>query len=156
MKELNIGLAIKELAKEKKISVEDISKALSIDRQSVYGTFKRTNISTNTIQKYATAIGVSSDDILVRAGIKSNTLQNSNDDIFAKGDGYLMKYIAELEERVREQGNTMREQSLIMKDQSKTISVLLGKSKGVIDGLVFAENPFFGAFSERYGYTPTK
>ena len=145
MEKSTIGLFIKQLMKEKKISVAEMATRLGLTRQGIYDFLNRKDSAKlSEIKKYADVLGVEAQFIIdnYEQNNLTNILQNRSDDVFAKGDAYLMKYIAELEERVRE--------------QSKTISVLLGKSKGVIDGLVFAENPFFGVFSERYGYTPTK
>ena len=123
------GQLLKEWANKKGISTQQIALKRGVNRQSVYQDFGKQSLKITTLESYCKVYGIDVTQLLSNEKTESDL---KDDDIFTKGDGYLMKYVAELEERVREQGNTMREQSLIMKDQSKTISVLLGKSKGLV------------------------
>ncbi|WP_273211613.1 helix-turn-helix domain-containing protein [Runella zeae] len=141
MKEIHIGLAIKKLAEKRKVSAEYIAESLKIDRQSVYGTYKRQNVSPKTIEKYAQAIGVSIDDVMFEAGIsKSESLQK----ITSLDENYLLRRLADLE---------AREQFLMKQitEKDNVIRVLLGKSDSVfLAGFVPL---FFLVFGYKFGYT---
>lgn len=123
MKEIHIGLAIKNLAEQKRLSVEQIAEILSIDRQSVYATYKRANVSPKTIEKYANAIGVGVNDVMQEAGI-SNTKTLHTESTQKGEDSYLIRRLADLEEMVSFLKNQVTE-------KDKQINVLLGKSGSV-------------------------
>lgn len=149
MEETHIGLAIKRLANKKNISVEQIADALKVDRQSVYGTYKRRNISTRIIEKYAEALGASLNDVMSEAGYMGDNGKVENKTTVAvsvfkeeKGDAYLMRYLSELEAAVRDLRETV-------KSQQGTIEVLAGKFKAGISSQ--KARPFFRVLCANLG-----
>ncbi|MBB3840725.1 transcriptional regulator with XRE-family HTH domain [Runella defluvii] len=123
MNEIHIGLAIRNLADEKKLSAEQLAELLSIDRQSVYATYKRANVSPKTIEKYAKVIGVTVNDVMQKAGY-SNTVVLQTETPFKSEDNYLIRRLSDLEEMV----NFLKGQVI---EKDKQINVLLGKSDSV-------------------------
>lgn len=148
MENATIGLFIKQLMKEKKISVAEMAVLLGLTRQAVYDFLKRKDGGKlSEIKRYADAMGVDVQDILDKhknVNLTKSLQNQNNDDVFAKGDGYLMRYITELEERIKEQ-------SVMLRTQAETITVLLGKS-GSVPSVRFAL-PFFAAIGCKSGYT---
>lgn len=73
----HIGLKIKELCKEKNITVQELSSKLGKTRQNVYKDFGRNNFTNKTLQKYADVIGV---DIVSILGdnLSRNATPNEN------------------------------------------------------------------------------
>lgn len=146
MEKNHIGLAIKRLAERKRLSVEDIANVLQNDRQSVYATYKRANVSPKAIEKYANAIGVSVEDVMKEAGYSNtNVLQSvvQNDSLNNGGDSYLMRYISQLEETVQILKNQLTE-------KDGQIRFLLGKSGSVLSARLAL---FFLCFVSKFGYT---
>jgi transcriptional regulator with XRE-family HTH domain len=69
-----IGLKLKELAKKRKIAISDIAIALNITPQGVYDIFRRTSVSTRTIERFCEAVGVDPQVVM-----QENTLKYSVD-----------------------------------------------------------------------------
>lgn len=145
METIHIGLAIKRLADRKKVSAEDVAENLKIDRQSVYGTYKRSNVSPKTIEKYAGAIGVTVEDVMQEAGISKSKDLISNTPNYSN-DNYLMRRLADLEEMVQFLKGQVSE-------KDKQISVLLGKSDSVFSAGYGVIVCFFGLIGLIFGYT---
>lgn len=122
MKETHIGLAIRRLAESKNVTVEYIAEKLSIDRQSVYATYKRANVSPKTIEKYADVIGITVNDVMQEVGY-SNTKVLQNEALYNNGDGYLMRYLEELEQS----NKWLRDQIKEKDEQIKDFREMLGK-----------------------------
>ncbi|MDF7822081.1 helix-turn-helix transcriptional regulator [Runella sp. MFBS21] len=138
----SIGLIIKQLAKEKNLSAIELAERMQITRQGVYDTWNKQNMSIDKISQWATALGVTSKFILDKL--------NQDDKLYAEKvyevaqpDGYLMRYLAELEATVKELRETVR-------SQAHTIEVLAGKS----DSVSLARFAiFFIATMSKFGYT---
>lgn len=145
MKENHIGLAIKRLAETKRMSVERIAEILQIDRQSVYATYKRANVSPKAIEKYATAIGVTVEDVMKESGyVMAKTIQPASAHI--EGDSYLMRRLADLEEMVQFlKGQVMEKDSMIQ--------YLRGKPDSVSSAGYMATASFFWVFCTIFRYT---
>lgn len=115
-----IGLIVKQLAKEKNLSAIELAERMGISRQGVYEAFNKQNMSLDKIEQWATALEVTSKDIL-------NLVQGDDNlkvDKPTVGDNYLMRYLAELEATVKELRETVR-------SQAHTIELLAGKSVSV-------------------------
>lgn len=111
-----IGLIIREIIDEKRFTVIEVAERMKMNRQNVYQTFGRDKLPIDKIEQWAKALEVSTDYLLA----KDNEVTDY--DIPKLPDDYLMKYVAELEARIKEQS-----QQLDM--QNETIRVLLGKSE---------------------------
>ena len=130
----HIGLIIKEIMDDKNLSVRIISEKMGLSRQAIYDLPKRKGMDLDEIAEWATALGVTVEEIQLR----------QHPDYLDKfpnlPDDYLMKYVAELEARIKEQS-----QQLDM--QNETIRVLLGKSKAsglrLSRGVVGSKAPIF-------------
>lgn len=133
-----IGLIIRQIAEEKKIKTKVLADKKGVTAQAVHAMFKQKNVRSGDLQQWASILGVSAEEIINRTNSEEIKAKTENADLFSKGDGYLMLYIAELEERVKEQAATIR--------------VLLGKSDGVSITARFAP-PFLGAIGRKSGYT---
>lgn len=112
----HIGLIIRQLAKEKNLSAIDLSKRMNISRQGVYDAFNQSNMSIEKIDQWANALEIESKDILDR--LQGNVSKKQDN---VSSDGYLMRYLAELEVTIKELRETVR-------SQAHTIEVLAGKS----------------------------
>ena len=137
----HIGLAIKQLAEKKKCSAETLAQRMGIVRQSVYDTYERETVRKSTVKKYADAIGISEDEIYQLAGFKPDNSKQNTQNTYNEGDGYLMRYLAELEITIKELRETVR-------SQAHTIEVLAGKS-GSVSIARFAV--FFIGFYSKFG-----
>ena len=116
----NIGLILRQLAKEKNMSAIELAEKMQITRQGVYDAWNKQNMSLDKIAQWANALGVSSKYILDKIG-DSDKLKTDN---IVQGDGYLMRYLSELEATIKELRETVR-------SQAHTIEVLAGKSDSV-------------------------
>lgn len=113
----HIGLAIKELAHEKNVSVDTLSDRLKVVRQAVYETFERETVRKSTVKKYAEALGVDQDEILKKAGFKPYETKASN-------DSAMMLLLEEMKTTIKDLRETV-------KSQQQTIQALVGKSDSV-------------------------
>ncbi len=141
----HIGLAIKHLADKKKCSVESLAQKLGVVRQSVYDTFERDSVRKSTVKKYASALGVTEEEIYQVAGFRTDVLVDDKAlNTYSSGDGYLLKRLADLEDMV-----VFLKAQLTEKDNQ--IRTLLGKSDSVfLAGFVPL---FFLVFGYKFGYT---
>lgn len=137
----HIGLAIKSLAKERNLSVETLANRLGVVRQSVYDAFEKETLLPKTIDRYAKALELTSEDILRKSGkISVNVSQKEG---FAN-DSYMLRRLADLEDMV-----VFLKAQLTEKDNQ--IRTLLGKSDSVfLAGFVPL---FFLVFGYKFGYT---
>lgn len=133
MKKIPIGLVIKEIIKEKDLDITNIAKSLGVARTTVYQVFGRPKLSEKDLSNWATVLDVSPSEILDRQILQKDVATSEQ----LPAD-YLMKYVSELEERVKEQAETIR--------------VLLGKSKGVFESQVWLV-VFFLVHQIKFGYT---
>ena len=130
----HIGLIIKEIVKKKRIPVTEIAVKIGLTRQGVYDTFsKKASMKLDEIERWAKVLEVPSQELLDK--VSGNIAE------FPKlPDDYLMRYVSELEERIKEQSRTMSE-------QAETIRVLLGKSKAnglrLGRGMAGSKSPIF-------------
>lgn len=95
-----IGLLLKQLAKREKVPVNDIAASLSISPQGVYDMFRRTSVSTRTIERFCQAIGIDPREILQENTVKINST-NENTSLSLIEDQrneieYLRKLVAQL------------------------------------------------------------
>jgi transcriptional regulator with XRE-family HTH domain len=127
-----IGLVIRQIAKEKNLSAIELAERMKITRQGVYEAFNKQNMSIDKVSQWATALNTTSKEILDK--VSSN--DNLSIDKSANNDGYLMRYLTELEITIRELRETVR-------SQAHTIEVLAGKSGSVLLAR-FAAFIFFG------------
>lgn len=135
MEKIPIGLIIKEIIKKKDLDISQVAKQLGIARNTVYQVFGRSRLSDEDLMSWSKVLGVAISDITDRQNIESSVMSHEK-----LPDDYLMKYVAELEARIKEQS-----QQLDM--QNETIRVLLGKSKAsglrLSRGLVGSKAPIF-------------
>lgn len=111
-----IGLIIREIIDKKNLEIVDVARKMEMTRQNVYQTFGRKKLNESQIAKWALALGVSIDEF---NNVNSNELTKEE-----RGDGYLMRYIAQLE----------NQNSKLNEDLTKaldTIRELVGKSGSV-------------------------
>lgn len=106
-----IGLIIKGIIKQKKISVIDIANQLGVTRQAVYQSFSREKMTLEEKKVWADVLGVNISDL--DKDIEFNKTSNDNN--------YLFKYIQELESRISKQDETISH-------LRRVNEVLLGKS----------------------------
>lgn len=128
-------MIIKEIIKKKDLDISQVAKQLGIARNTVYQVFGRSRLSDEDLMSWSKVLGVAISDITDRQNIESSVMSHEK-----LPDDYLMKYVAELEARIKEQS-----QQLDM--QNETIRVLLGKSKAsglrLSRGLVGSKAPIF-------------
>lgn len=137
-----IGLVISKIIKDKRISKTELATKLNISRQAIYNLPTRDSLTLDEIEQWAMAIGVTSQYII------DNSKQGINIkvDNVKEGDGYLMRYIAQLE----------NQNSKLNEDLTKaldTIRELVGKSGSVPSAGYAAMVSFFGAIGLIFGYT---
>ena len=129
-----IGLIIREIIENKNLSVIEVADKMQMTRQNVYQIYGRKKLPIEKVEQWAKVLQVSSDYLLAKEGALTDY------DIPKLPDDYLMKYVAELEARIKEQS-----QQLDM--QNETIRVLLGKSKAnglrLSRGVVGSKAPIF-------------
>ena len=120
MEQQSIGLIISQIIKEKRLSITELASTRKISRQAIYNLPNRDSMTLEEIEEWALAIGVNSQDIIDRSQNKVTTKVDN----VVQGDGYLMRYLNELEITIKELRETVR-------SQAHTIEVLAGKSDNV-------------------------
>ncbi|MDR6195675.1 helix-turn-helix domain-containing protein [Siphonobacter sp. SORGH_AS_0500] len=159
---ISIGLALKALSKEKKVSVATLASGLNLTRQGIYDTFgKRLSMTTEELDKWAEILGVPVQVILDRANGKVSSDKTKSDDSVNFG--------TEVVERFEEHFKKMEEfyhEQLRAKDlQIEKLLGLLGKPKGcpsvatlyqlrVLSKKGLVKSPFFLDRGYKFGYTP--
>lgn len=148
MAKFPIGLVLRQIFDEKVLSPTDLAKRLAKSKQSVYNDFKRTDMNTLEVKKWADALGVKEDEILDRwrgraPKIETSKIENPSSEtpVINKegGDVYLQQHLINLEEQFKVLAEQLRikdkqmEVQLAMKDKQidglqRTVDVLLGKS----------------------------
>ena len=111
-----IGLIIREIIDKKDLEIVDVARKMGMTRQNVYQTFGRKKLNDPQLAKWALALDVSIEEL---NSVNKNELTKEE-----KGDGYLMRYIKQLEEQ----------NSKLNEDLTKAldmIRVLVGKSDSV-------------------------
>ena len=136
-----IGLVISKIIKDKRISKTELATKLNISRQAIYNLPTRDSLTLDEIEQWAMAIGVTSQYIIdnSKQGIKVNV------DTSKEGDGYLMRYITQLE----------NQNSKLNEDLTKaldTIRELVGKSDNVLIARFAAMALFFMGYCDKFGY----
>lgn len=134
MEKISIGLIIRQIIKENKLSAIDIADKLGVSRQAVYQAFSREKMNLEERKNWAKALGVE-----VAEFDKRSVNQTTSN-----GDEYLMKYIQELETRLVKQNETISH-------LRRVNEVLLGKSASVL--IARFAILFFIAFGCKFGYT---
>lgn len=127
MKKIPVGLIIKQIIKDKGLDIKKLAQEVGIARTTVYQVFGRSSLSEEDLQKWSKALNVTTEEIIQMqtvANEQNNLSQKSYNSVVTQPDEYLLKYMAELEARINEQSEQLKE-----KDQ--VIKMLLGKSEGV-------------------------
>jgi transcriptional regulator with XRE-family HTH domain len=122
MKEIPIGLNIKMIIQKKNLSVAKVAARIGISRQGVYNTYSRSGMNEDEIEKWASALGVDSKEIL------ENEILTTDKPSFGSEVLDTLKRLVEVEmqeknERIRNLEDMLR-QSMAMNKE------LLGKSEG--------------------------
>ncbi|MCP1386440.1 helix-turn-helix domain-containing protein [Runella salmonicolor] len=110
-----IGEVLRQILKESRFTQAEIARRLEITPQSITSALGKRNMNTSSVEKWAKALEIDAQDIYRRMEGLSEEQKEEQ-----KGDGYLMRYITELEETVRDLRTTV-------KSQAETILVLSGK-----------------------------
>ena len=139
MVKLPIGVIIKELVDDRRLKIVDLAPKLGLSKTSVYASFAKIEMSNSELERWASVIGVSVDDIMER---RASALQEISVRP-PEGDGYLLEHLTRLEDSFKEVFKELRAEldqknrQLEVKDQQmaglqKTVDVLLGKSEDVV------------------------
>jgi len=121
-----IGAVIKEIANEKNLKVGKLAEKSGKNRQAIYMTFGRSEMSNEEIADWSKVLGVTEEELFSRwrtGNILGETKIDSN------GDNYLQQHLKNLEEQFR-----LLNEQLAVKDKQidglqRTVDVLLKKSE---------------------------
>ena len=127
MKQRQIGAVIKEISIEKNLKVAKLSELSGKNRQAVYMTFGRSEMTNEEIKEWAKVLGVTYDELFDR-------WKNPSEDDTSVSSNYLLEHLANLEEQFKRLLGQLeiKDKQLEVKDQQmaglqKTVEVLLGK-----------------------------
>lgn len=132
-----IGLIIRQIVDEKTISPTQLSKVLGISKQAVYNNFKRTDMNNSELIKWAEALGVTTEELVSRSTMGSIPEENRPE------SNYLLEHLTNLEEQFRALSEQLRVKDKQMEGMQRTIDVLLGKSKDVMQLLATRVIPMY-------------
>ena len=88
MKKIPIGVVIKEIITEKKLSAVDIASNLGVSRQAIYNAFSREKMNLEEQANWAKALNVDISEFDKRMSLNAET---------TKSDDYLIRYLESLE-----------------------------------------------------------
>lgn len=126
-KKIPIGLVIKQIVEEKKMKVADIAKSMSVERGTIYNTFKKSALLDSELNEWSNLLGLSSQDLLNKQYL--DIVQNISTSLNQNPNQYLIDKLNEIEKMFKEQ-ITVKDQQIA--GLQRTVDVLLGKSEGVI------------------------
>ncbi|SFC87108.1 Helix-turn-helix [Flexibacter flexilis DSM 6793] len=95
----HIGLVIKQLCKEKNISITTVAEKLNKTRQTVYQDFARDNFTSQTLEKYAEILGMTLPELLAQCqdNVSTDTYRTNNSAIREEWQATKEKVQEELE-----------------------------------------------------------
>lgn len=133
MKRRQIGAVIKEVAAAKNLKVSKLAEKSGKNRQAIYMTFGRSEMTNEEIAEWANVLDISQDELVAK--------WNDDSPLDGKGDAnYLMVHLTALEEQFKRLLSQLevKDKQLEVKDQQmaglqKTVDVLLGKSDVIED-----------------------
>lgn len=121
-KKIPIGLVIKQIVEEKKLKVADIAKSMSVERGTIYNTFKKSALLDSELNEWSSLLGLSSQDLLNKQYL--DIVQNISTSPNQTPNQYLLDKLTEIEKLFKDQ--------ISVKDrQIEKLLDLLGKSEGV-------------------------
>lgn len=128
MSRLPIGLVLRQIFDEKAITPSYLIEKLGKSKQAVYNNFKRTDMKNEELNKWADALGVSSEEILKRSKGEAPDAM-----VHADGDNYLRDYLDRLEARFKELNEQLAVKDRQIDGLQRTVDVLLGKYNPAAD-----------------------
>ncbi len=128
-----IGLIIKEMINEKRLKITPLAETLGMSRQSVYQTYSRVDMTEGEITRWATALGVSRDEIIRRAN-EGDSPSSKESIVFA--EEVLTNIQKMLEEELKEKNEQIRALQKALEQAQSFSSALLGKSPEYPDSRV--------------------
>lgn len=127
MKELPIGLVIKEIIQKKKLSVGKLSEKLGMSRQGIYNTYSRTTMHEGEIDKWCNALGIKPEELI------SPELNHGNEAATSFAEETLNSIRKMLEEELREKNEQIKALQEALRESQQMSRVLLGKSREYSD-----------------------
>ncbi len=129
---IGIGLVIRDMLKEKKISVSKVAATKDMTRGGIYATFSRISMTNEEIKEWAEILGVESQDILDRTQSSDSTNPSKIKSDF--GSEIIERLERLFQEELREKNRQIeRLQAIVdrtqesLQESQRLASALLGK-----------------------------
>lgn len=124
MNKIPIGLVIKDLVAQKRLSITDLSDKLGISRPNVYNVFQRENLKNSDLERWADALNVSVDYLLTKQNVNiSDTVSKEN-----QTETLLNRIQKMFEDELAQKNAQIRELQRALQEEQKVVRELLGKS----------------------------
>lgn len=155
MTKIPIGLIIKKIVKQKRLSVSQISNDYGIPRQTIYNTFTRTTMDLEEIDKWSEILETTRKELIDQSEGTESTKSTKSLDNGAFGDDTITRLNEEMS-RLRETfTKELEAKNVQIAKLQDTVTTLLGKSEGVIlDRFDLGKGFFLWPSSIKVGNTP--
>lgn len=124
-----IGLIIKEIIEEKKLSITDIANQLEVSRANVYNVFGRDRMKPTDLQRWSEVLGESVDYIqsLQKADKTESTIPDFGAEIIGTIEKLIKEELREKNEQIRSLQRALENTQESLRESQRLASALLGK-----------------------------
>lgn len=129
MEKIPIGLVIKKIIEEKNFSITELSEQLGMSRATIYSTFGRDRMKKSDIEKWATALGVSTDVLRKQEmyGQNESSTKDFGAEIIQTIERLFQEELREKNEQIRRLQDIVSSTQDSLRESQRLASALLGK-----------------------------
>ena len=135
MKKVPIGMIIKQIVHEKNLSALKLAEKTGLTRQGVYNAYSRTSMHEGEIEKWATALGVSPEELT------GQTVKSEEDNYKVSNDEVMSLIRKMFEDELREKNEQIRALQKALEQAQNLSTALLGKSPEYSDFSIIPMDP---------------